>query len=78
MLRIGLFLFAWPPMKDVHWIVPVLTGIPFWLGMSVDLYFGHNLLRRCLYGNQLRTSSAANGILRYGLGAVFPLFTLQM
>jgi hypothetical protein len=32
MLPIGLFWFAWAPNKDVHWIVPVLAGVPFGWG----------------------------------------------
>jgi hypothetical protein len=32
MLPIGLFWFAWAPSKDVHWIVPVLAGVPFGWG----------------------------------------------
>jgi len=32
MLPIGLFWFAWSPAKDVHWIVPVLAGVPFGWG----------------------------------------------
>lgn len=32
MLPIGLFWFAWAPAKDVHWIVPVLAGVPFGMG----------------------------------------------
>lgn len=32
LLPIGLFWFAWGPNKDVHWIVPVLAGIPFGWG----------------------------------------------
>lgn len=32
MLPIGLFWFTWSPMKDVHWIVPVLAGVPFGWG----------------------------------------------
>ncbi|KAH8646559.1 putative polyamine transporter 4 [Tricladium varicosporioides] len=78
MLPIGLFWFAWSPSKSVHWIVPVLAGVPFGWGTLaifisvttylVDVYQAHNGA----------SAVAANGILRYLLGAVFPLFTVQM
>ncbi|TVY39814.1 Polyamine transporter [Lachnellula subtilissima] len=32
LLPIGLFWFAWAPSHSVHWIVPVLAGIPFGWG----------------------------------------------
>jgi len=32
MLPVGLFWFAWTPNKSVHWIVPVLAGVPFGWG----------------------------------------------
>ena len=36
LLPIGLFWFAWAPGKDVHWIVPVLAGVPFgWGSLSI-------------------------------------------
>ena len=78
MLSIGLFWFAWSPWKDVHWIVPVLAGVPFgWGCLSVFLSVTTYLVDVYLAANAA-SALAANGILRYGLGAVFPLFTLQM
>jgi hypothetical protein len=101
MLPIGLFWFAWAPNKDVHWIVPVLAGVPFgWgcLGIFVRslppsslplLHPYQNLTHRPqisattylvnVYQSENGASAvAANGILRYGFGAAFPLFTIQM
>jgi hypothetical protein len=37
MLPIGLFWFAWAPRENVHWIVPVLAGVPFGWG-SLDIF----------------------------------------
>jgi len=78
LLPIGLFWFAWSSRADVHWIVPILGTIPFGIGnflvfcacvlYLVDTY-------GALYG---ASAAAANGLLRYALGAVFPLFTVQM
>lgn len=78
MLPIGLFWFAWAPRKDIHWIVPVLAGIPFGWG-SLGIFIGATTYLVDVYGAANGASAvAANGILRYLLGAAFPLFTLQM
>lgn len=46
LLPIGLFWFAWAPMKDVHWIVPVLAGVPFgWGCLAIFVSFPPSLLR---------------------------------
>lgn len=74
----SLFWFAWTARSDIHWISPVLAGIPFAWGnlcifLSTALYFIDT------YGPLNGASAmAANGLLRYALGAVFPLFTFQM
>lgn len=77
-LPIGLFWFAWAPAAHVHWIVPVLAGVPFgWGALSIFLSATTYLVDT--YGSANGASAvAANGMLRYGLGAAFPLFTLQM
>jgi len=78
MLPIGLFWFAWAPSKHVHWIVPVLAGVPFgWGCLSIFISATTYLVDVYLAANSA-SAVAANGILRYGLGAAFPLFTLQM
>lgn len=33
LMPIGLFWFAWTAKKDIHWISPVLAGIPFSAGL---------------------------------------------
>ncbi|KAH8427775.1 MFS transporter [Aspergillus melleus] len=78
LLPIGLFWFAWTPRPSVHWIVPVLAGVPFgWGTLAVFLSSVSYLVDT--YGVANGASAvAANGILRFLLGAVFPLFTLQM
>ncbi|KAH8598082.1 putative polyamine transporter 4 [Bisporella sp. PMI_857] len=77
-LPIGLFWFAWAPHKDVHWIVPVLGGIPFGMG-SLGVFISATTYLVEVYPAEISASAiAANGLLRYALGAAFPLFTLQM
>lgn len=78
MLPIGLFWFAWAPQKDVHWIVPVLAGVPFGWGCLSIFIAATTYLVDVYQAANGASAVAANGILRYGLGAVFPLFTLQM
>lgn len=78
LLPVGLFWFAWSARASVHWIVPILATIFFGAGnllvfCSCVLYMLDTY--GALYG---ASAAAANGLLRYLLGAVFPLFTVQM
>ena len=78
LLPIGLWWFAWTPQESVHWIVPVLAGVPFGCG-TLAIFLSVTTYLVDVYGAQNGASAvAANGILRYLLGALFPLFTLQM
>lgn len=78
LLPIGLFWFAWTARSDVHWISPILAGIPFAWG-NLLIFMGAATYLVDTYGALNGASSlAANGLLRYALGAVFPLFALQM
>ncbi|KAK5133739.1 hypothetical protein LTR08_007389 [Meristemomyces frigidus] len=75
---IGLFWFAWTARADCHWISPVLASIPFaWGNLCVFISAATYLID--VYGPLNGASAAAaNGLARYTLGAVFPLFTFQM
>jgi multidrug resistance protein len=78
LLPIGLFWFAWSAKPSVHWISPVLATIPFGVG-SVLVFSSCLLYLMDVYGPMAGASAAAaNGLLRYMLGAGFPLFTSQM
>lgn len=78
LLPIGLFWFAWTARADIHWIVPIIATIPFACG-NVLVFCSAILYLIDTYGALKGASAlAANGLLRYMLGAVFPLFTLQM
>ncbi|EXJ89921.1 hypothetical protein A1O3_02988 [Capronia epimyces CBS 606.96] len=78
LLPVGLFWFAWTARPDVHWISPILATIPF--GMGNMLVFCSCILYLIdTYGPLSGASAAAaNGFLRYIVGAAFPLFTVQM
>ncbi|KAL2404696.1 Polyamine transporter 4 [Exophiala dermatitidis] len=78
MLPIGLFWFAWSARPSVHWIVPVLATIPFGMGNMLVFCSGVCYLVDA-YGPLMGASAiAANALLRYVVGGVFPLFTIQM
>ncbi|KAF2020118.1 MFS general substrate transporter [Aaosphaeria arxii CBS 175.79] len=77
-IPIGLFWFAWTADKGYHWAIPVVATIPFAWG-NLCLFISTAMFSIDTYGPQHGASAiAANGIVRYTLGAVFPLFTIQM
>lgn len=58
--------------------MPVLAGIPFAFG-NVTVFISAALYMLDVYGPMSGASAmAANGLLRYTMGAAFPLFTVQM
>lgn len=77
-LPVGIFWFAWSARIDVHWIVPILSLIPFAWG-NMLIFISAILYTVDVYQATNGASAvAANGLLRYIFGATFPLFTLQM
>ncbi|KAF6232466.1 hypothetical protein HO173_009346 [Letharia columbiana] len=77
-IPVSLFWFAWTAKASIHWIVPILAGIPFGWG-NVCLFLGTTTYLIDTYKAQYSASAlAANGLLRYTFGAIFPLFTFQM
>ncbi|KAL2061172.1 hypothetical protein VTL71DRAFT_7445 [Oculimacula yallundae] len=78
LMPVGLFWFAWAPGKDVHFMVPVAAGVPFGWG-SLGIFLASTTYLVDVYQSTNGASAvAANGILRYLFGAIFPLFTIQM
>ncbi|KUJ18013.1 MFS multidrug transporter-like protein, partial [Mollisia scopiformis] len=77
-LPIGLFWFAWTARSDVSWASPVVSAIPFAWGNLSCFIAAANYLIDTYQALNAASALAANGLLRYVLGAVFPLFTLQM
>lgn len=76
-LPVGLFWFAWTSRPDVHWISPVLATVPFAWG-NICVFTSATLYLVDVYGPMNGASAlAANGLVRYIAGAVFPLFTVQ-
>ncbi|RMZ81427.1 hypothetical protein DV738_g2319, partial [Chaetothyriales sp. CBS 135597] len=78
LLPISLFWFGWTARPNIHWIVPTLATVPFAIG-NLLVFTSTMLYLMDTYGPMGGASAAAaNGILRYVAGAVFPLFTVQM
>ncbi|PMD15579.1 MFS multidrug transporter-like protein [Hyaloscypha hepaticicola] len=77
-LPLGLFWFAWTAKREISWASPVVAAIPFaWGNLSIFVAAANYLIDT--YQAQNGASAlAANGLLRYILGSIFPLFTLQM
>ncbi|KAF6808386.1 MFS polyamine transporter [Colletotrichum plurivorum] len=77
-LPVGLFWYAWEAHEGGNWAALVAAGIPFGFG-AFSLFLSVITYMVDFYGaNAAASALAANGILRYILGAVFPLFTIQM
>jgi MFS family permease len=77
-LPIGLFWFGWSARASVHWIAPIIALIPFAWG-NVSIFVSAALYTVDTYQAANGASAmAANGLLRYILGATFPLFSVQM
>lgn len=77
-ILIGLFWFGWCAASGVHWAPTLLGAIPFAWG-NICLFTSTALYLVDVYGPLNGASAmAANGVSRYTLGAVFPLFTVQM
>ena len=64
-----LFWFAWTARSSIHWISPVLSGIPFAWG-NLAIFISSALYLVDVYGPLNGASAmAANGLMRYTMGA---------
>ncbi|EXJ90463.1 hypothetical protein A1O1_03566 [Capronia coronata CBS 617.96] len=74
---VGLAWFAATTSPSVHWIVPILAGVPFGTGFLLIFMACANYLIDS-YVIYAASVMAANSILRSAFGAIFPLFTTYM
>ena len=77
LIVIGLAGFAATDGPDVHWIAPIIFGIPFGTGMVVMFLAVLSYLIDS-YTIYAASVLAANSVLRSLFGAAFPLFASQM
>ncbi|KAK4898902.1 hypothetical protein LTR27_003633 [Elasticomyces elasticus] len=73
----GLFIYGWTAQYKVHWIVPILGTLFVGIGL-IAAFMCINTYLVDTFSRYAASAMAANTILRSVLGAVFPLFALQM
>ena len=70
--------YAWTPRQSVHWIVPVLAGFPFGWGTLANFLSCMTYIVETYGPANSASAVASNGVLRFSLGAIFPLFIFQV
>lgn len=77
MVPAGMFIFGWAARPDRHWLGPVFGGgIVMWASViSMNGIFSYTIKSWHPYS---ASAMACNGVVRSTMGAVFPLFSLQM
>ncbi|CAD6442365.1 2da8f1e7-d2ce-4e5d-acb0-3d818a9ca3bf [Sclerotinia trifoliorum] len=72
LLAVGQIWFAWTSTPNVHWIVPILAGVPFGAGNAgVFIYMSSYIVHS--YNNYAASALAGNVVLRSIFGAILPL-----
>ena len=71
-IPVGELWFAWTCLPPVHWIWPLLAGIPFGAGNTAVFIYSSNYLGGS-YGIYAASAMAGNAVSRSLLGAVLPL-----
>lgn len=74
---ISMFWFAWSGQEHVHWIVPILAGIPFGWSM-LTLFISQFTYLADSYANVAASCFASVFFLRSLFTCAFPLFTPAM
>ncbi|ODV73886.1 MFS transporter [Cyberlindnera jadinii NRRL Y-1542] len=77
-LPAALFWLGWSSKTSVHWICPVIAGVPFGFGLVLIFFCTMIYFSMSYPPLSLASALAANNLLRYVLASVFPLFTVQM
>jgi len=76
-IPIGLFIYGWTAQYEIHYIVPLFGTLIVGIGM-IAAFMAVNTYLIDAFTLYAASAIAANTILRSILGAVFPLFGLQM
>lgn len=73
LIPIGELWFAWTcAPASIHWIVPILAGVPFGAGNTGVFIYASNYLTHS-YGIYAASALAGNSVIRSILGGVLPL-----
>ncbi|OCK83166.1 MFS general substrate transporter [Lepidopterella palustris CBS 459.81] len=71
-IPVGELIFAWTCTPNVHWIVPIIAGIPFGAGNCAVFIYASNYLVHS-YGIYAASALAGNAVLRSIVGGCIPL-----
>ncbi|KAJ5110252.1 hypothetical protein N7532_002897, partial [Penicillium argentinense] len=77
LIPIGELWFAWSAKPTIHWICPIMAGLPFGLGNGLTFIYATNYLAGS-YTVYAASALAGNSIIRYGLAGVLPLAGAKM
>lgn len=69
---VGEMIFAWTCTPNVHWIAPLIAGIPFGAGNCGVFIYASNYLVHS-YGIYAASALAGNAVLRSAMGGTLPL-----
>jgi hypothetical protein len=72
LIPIGEIWFAWTARPSVHWILPILAGIPFGLGNGFVFIYSTSYMAGS-YTVYAASALAGNSVVRYGLAGLLPL-----
>lgn len=73
LIPVGEMWFAWTcAPASIHWVLPILAGIPFGAGNTGVFIYASNYLTYS-YGVYAASAMAGNAVIRSILGGVFPL-----
>lgn len=72
LLAVGQIWFALTSTPDVHWVVPILAGVPFGAGNAALFIYASNYMAHS-YGKYAASALAGNTVVRSIMGAVLPL-----
>ncbi|VUC20726.1 unnamed protein product [Clonostachys rosea] len=75
---VGQLVFAWTCLPTtIHWVIPIIFGIPFGLGNTLSFIYGANYLAGA-YGIYSASALAGNAVVRSIFGGVLPLAGARM
>ncbi|KAF2475553.1 MFS general substrate transporter [Lindgomyces ingoldianus] len=69
---VGELMFAWTCTPNVHWIAPIIAGVPFGAGNCAVFIYASNYLVHS-YGIYAASALAGNAVLRSAMGGALPL-----